>query len=182
MNLFVLDKDPLKAAMYQHNKHVIRMTSETAQIITNIIRVKHSNISCFTEYLDSHKPDMSLLCKLYNPNHIAVRWASSNLENFYWTVNLLESLLMEYDYRYGKPNKFKKARYILTYCKLFIHARPILYGGLTKIKKPTQFCFIGPDIYLYPGDIIKSYREYYIAEKLPNKKYTKREIPKWALK
>lgn len=33
MNIFVVDSDPVKAAMHLHNRHVVKMTLESAQLI-----------------------------------------------------------------------------------------------------------------------------------------------------
>ena len=34
MNIFFLDKDPVKAAQMQCDKHVVKMVLETAQMVT----------------------------------------------------------------------------------------------------------------------------------------------------
>ena len=36
MNIFILDRDPVLAAQYQCDKHVVKMVLETAQIMSTI--------------------------------------------------------------------------------------------------------------------------------------------------
>ena len=39
MNIFVLDKDPVKAAQYQCDKHVVKMIVESAQMLSTAHRL-----------------------------------------------------------------------------------------------------------------------------------------------
>ena len=41
MNIFILDKDPMKAAMMLCDRHVPKMIVESAQMLISIIRVPH---------------------------------------------------------------------------------------------------------------------------------------------
>ena len=36
MNIFVLDEDPIKAAEYHCNKHVVKMILESAQMLSTV--------------------------------------------------------------------------------------------------------------------------------------------------
>ena len=44
MNLFILDKDPIKAAQLQCDKHVVKMIVESAQMLSTVHR-----------YMDGHE-------------------------------------------------------------------------------------------------------------------------------
>ena len=39
MNLFILDKDPVKAAQLQCDKHVVKMIVESAQMLSTVHRM-----------------------------------------------------------------------------------------------------------------------------------------------
>lgn len=87
MNIFVLDKCPVKAAQMQCNKHIVKMILETAQ----------------------------LLCSIYEPgtapykrthyNHPCAIWTRESLSNYMWLINHGYALCDEYLYRYSKRHK-----------------------------------------------------------------------------
>lgn len=61
MNVFYLDNDPVVAAQYHNNKHVIKMVTETAQILCSALR---------------HRDwDENWMYRLTLKNHPSVLWA-----------------------------------------------------------------------------------------------------------
>jgi len=84
MNIFILDRDPVLAAQYQCDKHVVKMVLETAQIMSTLTG-------------GPYKPTHS--------NHPCVLWAKENLANYMWLSLHGEALCAEYTRRYGKQHK-----------------------------------------------------------------------------
>ena len=84
MNIFVLDKDPVKAAHFACDKHVIKMLLETAQILSTVTG---------GPYRPTHV------------NHPCVLWAAEKPENLAWLIAYGIALSHEYTARYGKIHK-----------------------------------------------------------------------------
>lgn len=84
MNIFVLDLDPIKAAQYQCDRHVVKMTLETAQILSTVLD---------GPYRPTHH------------NHPCVKWAGVSKENADWLITHGLALGEEYTFRYGKVHK-----------------------------------------------------------------------------
>lgn len=84
INIFVLDYNPVLAAQYQADKHVIKQTLETAQILSTIAG-------------GPYKPT--------HANHPCTLWAKANRTNFNWLVMHGLSLCEEYTRRYAKRHK-----------------------------------------------------------------------------
>jgi len=81
MNIFFLDRDPTLAAQMLCDKHVVKMTLETAQILSTITG---------GPYKPTHQ------------RHPSVLWAADNPG---WVWEHFMALLDEYTYRYGKTHK-----------------------------------------------------------------------------
>lgn len=150
MNIFLLDTDPKKCAEYHCDKHVVKMITETAQMLCTV------NFFC----------DMDVP---YNPthlNHPCTIWAGESLNNWIWLKEFGLDLYDEYQYRYGcKTHKAGEVIYNLT-------NPPLIKKGLT------QFAQAMPDIYK-DKDPVEAYRNYYVGEKSHLFKWTKREVPFW---
>ena len=87
MNIFVLDLDPVKAARYQCNKHVVKMVLETAQLLCAPFEPG------VAPYKRSHF------------NHPSSIWTRSSLSNYHWLIVHGMALCDEYEYRYSKIHK-----------------------------------------------------------------------------
>jgi len=84
VNIFLLDHNPVVAAEMQCDRHVIKMTLETAQILSTITG---------GPYKPTHQ------------NHPCTVWARETRTNFNWLVRHGLALSAEYTYRYGKRHK-----------------------------------------------------------------------------
>ena len=84
MNIFILDRDPVLAAQYQCDKHVVKMALESTQILSTING-------------GPYKPT--------HVNHPCVVWAGSCAGNYRWLVVHAIALCDEYTIRYGKKHK-----------------------------------------------------------------------------
>lgn len=81
MNIFFVHRDPVIAAQMLCDKHVVKMTLETAQILSTV---------CGGPYRPTHQ------------KHPSVIWAKDNLP---WVFKHFQALLAEYTHRYGKHHK-----------------------------------------------------------------------------
>lgn len=174
MNIFMLDNDPVKAAEYMVDKHVVKMILESAQLLSTAHRIldgkKEVKIvdgrkkTCYTLY-DEREP---VMYKATHANHPSAVWVRESIENYHWLVEHFFALCDEYTYRYGKKHK--------------CHAMGILLQNPPKNLEhydmtPIPLCM--PDEYKIETSRINSYREYYRKGKAELHNWTKREKPEW---
>ena len=175
MNVFFLDKNPQLAAEYHHDKHVVKMILETAQLLSTAHRVIDGE-----QYIDQStgrkikrwKMNDSFmeerLYKATHMNHPSNVWARESKDNYVWLYCLFVSLCNEYTHRYGKVHATcTKLADILSQ-----PPRNIKDTGLTKMPQAM------PDIYRC-DDSVEAYRAYYKGAKKDQSKYTKRNQPVW---
>lgn len=112
MNIFYLHEDPAKSAEFMYNKHVIKMVTETAQILSTVHRILDGE-----EYIDLTKNGRrikkwrmkdktldKLLYKSTHPNHPSVMWARESFDNYFWLYQHFIALGEEYTKRYKKQH------------------------------------------------------------------------------
>ncbi len=155
MNIFYLDNDPILAAQYQVDKHVVKMILETAQLLCTAHRV-----------LDNSQDEN--LYKQTHKNHPSAIWVRESEANYNWLYQHFLALLAEYSFRYNK-----------------IHASSRLVNILKNPPKnipqdyPTDIKLAMPKEYIKWADPVLNYREYYRHAKKDLHKWTKREQPIW---
>jgi len=149
MNIFVLDLDPVKAAQYQCDKHVVKMILETAQLLCSV-------------YPDGEAP-----YKRTHYNHPCAIWTRESYINYQWLIEHGYALCDEYKFRYNKEHK---SRSVIDWCNKDT--------GIVPHHIPTQFPECMPDQYK-TGNIVYSYRNYYMIEKRDIAKWSKRSQPDW---
>jgi len=152
MNIFVLDEDPITAAKYHCDKHVVKMVLETAQIM------------CTTSYLCGNPAP-------YKPTHTqhpCRLWSQKTLGNWLWLHRLGLALAEEYKMRYDKHHKSAK-----------IIADIPTPHGIDMNLALTPFVQCMPEQYHVTGDAVQAYRNYYIGDKLPMCTYTGADWPDW---
>jgi hypothetical protein len=93
VNIFYLHTDPYLAAMYQCDKHVVKMVLETAQLLCSVHHILGSNLPEDKLYRLTHK------------NHPCAIWARSSRYNYDWLRRHGMGLCKEYTLRYGKVHK-----------------------------------------------------------------------------
>lgn len=86
MNIFVTDADPAIAAANLCNKHVVKMVTETAQLLATcyppgVIRYRHTHV-----------------------NHPCAVWTRASLSNFRWLLAHGLWIAEEYAVRYGRDH------------------------------------------------------------------------------
>jgi hypothetical protein len=151
MNIFILDNDIELCAQYHCDKHVVKMITEYAQQMSTVMYIN-----------DMNHP--------YEPNHLhhpCVKWVGESLSNFKYLIELGKALYTEYKHRYG--DKIHKAGEVI----------------LNDIELPnipdiglTPFALAMPEQYMC-RDAVKSYRQYYIHDKLHILSYKNRQEPQW---
>ena len=141
MNIFYLHQDPVKAAEYQYNKHVVKMVLESAQILCTVHH-KYMGDDADVPYKSTHK------------NHPSTLWAGQSAENYTWLYRHFVALCEEYEKRYDKEH--------LSYikCKDKVNMLPggMLETGLTDMPQ----CM--PDEYKDDCSV-QAYWNYYIHGK-----------------
>jgi hypothetical protein len=156
MNIFVLDWDVKKCAMYHNDKHVVKMILETAQLLCGVHHMTES-------------PTENVPYKLSHKNHPCSIWARESMDNYLWLCELGMELCAEYTFRYGKRHKSQQ---VIEWC---INNRPnIPEEGFTVPAKAM------PDQYKVE-DVVQSYRNYYLGEKKSFCNWKNRNTPSWFL-
>lgn len=132
MNIFILDYNPVRAAQYQCDKHVVKMILESAQIMSTV----------------AHKNNIQTVYKPTHANHPCTIWAGSYKDNYDWLIHHALALCEEYTYRYNKIHKSQKIIESLT------HVSDILKKGCS------EFVQCVPED-LKQKCVVESYRAYY---------------------
>ena len=89
MNIFVLDESPKISAQMMLDKHVVKMPTESMQMMSTIL----------THY-DLPSPFYPVML-----NHPCTIWARESKQNFQWLRAHCLALCKEYTVRYGKRHK-----------------------------------------------------------------------------
>jgi len=156
MNIFYLHSDPFLAAQAQCDKHVVKMVTESAQLLCS---VGHTLAAVNPPYLLTHA------------NHPCAKWARERSGNFVWLWDHFEALSFEYSHRYHKVHlSFKKMAPWLDACGHWI--ADYLPMGRTD---PPQ---VMPEQYR-GDDPVAAYRDYYRNEKARFARWSVREPPEW---
>lgn len=175
MNIFAIDNDPVQAAQWMVDKHVVKMILETVQLLSTAHRILDG-----TQYIDKTKtgrnvkrwrlPDEreQLLYSATHINHPSAVWCRATNNNYNWLYCHLSALLAEYTHRYERVHK---CNVMVMPLRNLPYNIPI--GYLTPVT-PAM-----PDEYKVPHDSVESYRNYYRVAKARMHKWTKREVPAW---
>lgn len=199
MNIFVLDLDPVKCAEYHCDKHVIKMTLETAQILCT---VRYKIWSKYIQDLEEHAEHMKecescaleasntgwdldeerdkvldligeIPYKKTHENHPSVIWAAHSLVNYVWLCKLGMELGKQYTKRYGKKHKSVE---VISDC---IEAMELMASHFDSLH-PTKFAQAMPEELINDLDPVQAYRAYYRLHKADIAEWNKGvEMPNW---
>jgi len=176
MNIFVLDKNPVTAAEYMCDKHIVKMILESCQLLSTAHRVldgqkverQTKNGRRYTYYkLEDFKVD-GYIYKSTMINHPCTIWARQSTRNYDWLCKHTLALCEQYTKRYGKIH-------VSTPLSEWLFRHPPI--GL-KIDDLTPFAQAMPDQYKHQ-DAVKAYRDYYIFEKSRFAKWKLGNVPDW---
>jgi hypothetical protein len=164
MNIFFLDKNPIRCAQMHVDKHCVKMILEYAQLLSTAHRVLDGTQSVGlsktgrkqTRYVLPDDREHTL----YSATHIShpsAVWARQSDSNYMWLAELLEECCKEYTYRYGKIHKVESSDLMQTLKNIFPKNIP---------NKPfTEPTPAMPDECKVPGNSLQSYHNYYVMNK-----------------
>lgn len=170
MNIFQLSDSPILSAQLLHDKHVVKMTLETAQLLSQAVRMRPDWIKLFGGPVAVNE-------QLYRSTHVhhpSAKWARENGNNFDWLVQHGIALADEYNLRFGRRHRSKD---VILACQDFCRHSLDLCGEPRRTKIPQ--CM--PEKYK-TNDPVLAYRMYYLGEKVkPDSKWTERRasLPEW---
>jgi len=164
MNIFYLDKNPIRCAQMHVDKHCVKMILEYAQLLSTAHRVLDGTQSVGlsktgrkqTRYVLPDGREHTL----YSATHIShpsAVWVRQSAANYMWLAELLEECCKEYTYRYGKTHKVESSDLMQTLKNIFPKNIPD-----KPFTEPTPAM---PDECKVPGDSLQSYRNYYSMNK-----------------
>ena len=178
MNIFALTKDPVLSAQQMLDKHVVKMPTESCQMLhTNCLYFLfwecHGREPSLRElkqfYKESH---FNYLMKPAMLNHPSTIWARQNKANYMWLYNHAIALCKEYTFRYGKIHGAEKRigdSFTFSYDE----------------EDLTPVSIAMADIYRLPKEkhswdfVIKSYRHYYLQGKWDFATWKRNRRPEW---
>ncbi len=152
MNIFVLSEDPVEAAIMQCDKHVIKMSLETAQLLCSPFENGHA------PYRRTHY------------NHPCAVWTRTSRENYEWLLTHGRALCAEYTFRYQRVHKSAE---VIAWCAEHFEGLVFPQRGLT------PFALTMDDEYKLNG-AVASYRNFYIKAKSRFARWERgRDMPAW---
>tara|TARA_A200000159_G_scaffold164803_1_gene196403 strand:+ start:4610 stop:5284 length:675 start_codon:yes stop_codon:yes gene_type:complete len=110
MNIFALSKCPHESARQMLDKHIVKMPTETCQMLhTNILYMQfvnaHGKEPTQRELKAFHKASKSKLMKPAMLNHPSTIWARQSFSNFMWLFEHGLALCEEHKIRYPKEDE-----------------------------------------------------------------------------
>lgn len=175
MNIFYLNADPVLCAQQHVDKHVVKMIVEYAQLLSTAHRLldgaetlgfSASGRAVKRWQLPDERDEV--LYQATHKQHPSALWTRASKENYLWLYRLFDCLLTEYSFRYGKIHS--TARLSSTLQNVPSH---IISQGFTE---PTPAM---PHDYIVTGDVVQSYRNYYLGSKSHLFAWKNRPIPDW---
>lgn len=180
MNIFVLDKDPVKAAQQQCDAHVSKMILESAQMLSTAHRVldgiatrrpskSGKTMVKYWKLLDERE---DILYKAVHVGHPCTVWTMESILNYEWHYEHYCALHDEFIYRYGHTHK----SWVDLQGTLISPPNNIPLAGPTKFKLAMG---ASPEC-IDNSDPVGSYRKFYQTKQHRFKMaWTKRSIPEW---
>jgi hypothetical protein len=166
MNLFILSLNFKECAECLFDKHVSKILLEAVQMLcTNMQLVDPENEvgTCIKLYKIAHK------------NHPVTIWMRTSLENYMWTLDLVDAMHDEWKYRYNHPpEKMHKSYVVAQYLRKYAPAAEKFPSrGLTPFAQAMP-------VECKRDDPVEAYRAYYqTAEKRRIASWKRRERPAW---
>lgn len=151
MNIFILSKNPVKAAQMQCDRHTIKMILESCQLLCNAF------------------PQESVPYKRTHYNHPCAVWVRESRENYLWLLRHALALCQEYSMRYSKRHKTQSVLENLPYPD---HLPDI---GLT------EFAQCIPEEYKNLDAVLAYRAYYKFKRETIQFCYTNRAVPEWLL-
>lgn len=176
MNIFYISTDPVQAAEWMVDKHVVKMILESAQLLSTAHRIidgvetqgKSATGRNVKRWLlsDAREP---VLYSATHINHPSAVWCRKSVENYNWLADHMFALLNEYTHRYNKHHKVEGD---LSY---MLQSPPHNLKEYDMTVMPSAMA----DEYKVSDDPLVNYRNYYKVGKARMHKWTNRQPPEW---
>jgi hypothetical protein len=175
MNIFYIDKDPMQAAEWMVDKHVVKMILESAQLLSTAHRVLDGEQYIGKVNGRKHTswilPDAreNVLYSATHINHPSAVWCRQSIQNYDWLVDHFFALMREYTYRYEKTHKcYGELSYML-------QSPPKNLKNWDWTPMPSCMA----EEYIISDDPLTNYRNYYRIGKASMHKWKNRQPPEW---
>lgn len=166
MNIFRLDENPIKAARFYVDSHVVKIPTEIAQVLANLFTKERLS------HRDCPRTKTGNIRKYSHYNHPISKWLRESVGNIHWTIIHGLELCNEYNFRYGK-NHFSRG--FIDWA--FNHLGEINIQEREMTEQPQ--CFSEYTNLVVKGNPVKGYRNYYTFGKKHLHKWKKRNKPNW---
>lgn len=166
MNLFILSRNIQECAALMFDKHLVKIILEAVQMLCTAIHILDLNSELHTKVK---------LYKMAHKNHPVTVWIRTSLENYLWTLDLVDAMHEEWKYRYNHPKEKMHASYLIS-----LQLREFAPSAdKFPVVGLTPFAMAMPDEYKRV-DPIEAYRDYYQSpEKRRLASWKKRDKPEW---
>lgn len=169
MNIFILSYDPIEAAQFLCDKHVVKMGLESAQMLSTALYLCNFkgieyDASKWKDLWDD--PARSTCIRGYRPthaNHPCTQWAKAVI-NYNWLRKHAEAIFQEHTHRYGgRPHTARVVEQLPRF---------------DEVQGPVRFALAMPDHHKC-DDPVEAYRCYYKSDKAGMARWTNRPTPEW---
>lgn len=184
MNIFVLDKDPVRAAQYHCDKHICKMILESAQMLCAAhwigwqrmlnppTKLKQREMQAWLR--ENVHANLQPPWKMTHVGHPCTQWTQRVWGNYMWHSRLGLALCEEYTRRYGREHKS-----LAVHRWLNRHIPPTFESTVSDPVGLTPFAVCMPEECKVPDDPVASYRNYYNQKKVRFARWAHSERPTW---
>lgn len=159
MNIFVLDRNPIRAARMLADKHCSKMLVESTQMLAGAL-LKNG--------CPSDKMPLTQKGTHYKgayPNHPCSIWTAESTENFAWLWTHAFSILQEYKKRYNKTTHGCEKPLMQMLDLATIYMEDVGCGMTPFVRALNQSKGENLDLLDESIDTVTAYREFYIRDK-----------------
>lgn len=175
MNIFVLDYDVERSAQYMCDKHVVKMMTEHNQMLStafrlmNGVKTKKLHKGKLKDFYVLDSKIENIVNKVTHINHPCNVWIRKSKQNYKWLYDYNIQTIKQYILRYGKQPK-------------------CIREGLMDILSDIPSNIPDKDLTPFPkampveydcGDVVQSYRKFYINDKREFARWSKTPVPDW---
>ena len=181
MNIFAVADCPVESAQSLCDKHVVKMITESAQMLSTAHRILDGKLDMrpsvsgkrLVQYWQLPDAREDILMKAVHPSHPCTVWTMQSVANYIWHYQHWKALCIEYRFRYGKTHSTET---LLTDV-LRDAPRNINYN---KSLTPFALAMTHEPQCIHEGEPVRSYQEYYQTKQDRFKMvWTRRQIPEW---
>lgn len=205
VNVLYLDRDPVAAAQAHTDFHVVTGVRHAVQLLSNawheLLNPMYQQIEeaddypqTFTRHPGRGEPkDLGFpelkgepsywmlfgqrILQLAHQGHPHSVWAMGNRLQYDWVHAYAIALCEEHSLRFGKPHPMQPLAWTLELVPAPISSAKADFSEPAPVV-PERCLVLDGEYY----DAIASYRNYYVLEKQPLLKWTRREPPEWILR